>query len=154
MSFVSLTFDSWSASVIVVLYAILCYIGQHYNSTQLYNVNSTDVWGLCHQKQVSQAGISNCIPQYSVGCNYLLLPEIPASGDKVLICALVIGNGFSILTHWVPVMASEIWVNTGLGNGLLHGGTKSLPAWTGFSVKIFSVTLPGTNHILTHLQGQ
>ena len=40
--------------------------------------------GLWHQKQVSQAGIINCIPQYSVGCNYLFLPEIPASDTKVL----------------------------------------------------------------------
>ena len=39
-------------------------------------------WWLWHQKQVSQAGISNCIPQYTVGCNYLSLPEIPASGTK------------------------------------------------------------------------
>ena len=29
-------------------------------------------------------GISNCIPQYSVRCNYLSLPEIHASGIKVL----------------------------------------------------------------------
>ena len=36
-------------------------------------------------KQVSQAGKGNCIPQYSVGCNYLALPEVPASGTKVLI---------------------------------------------------------------------
>ena len=28
------------------------------------------------RKQVSQAGISNCIPQYSVGCSYLSLSEI------------------------------------------------------------------------------
>ena len=40
-------------------------------------------WGLWCQKQVSQAGISNCIPQYSVGCNYLSLPEIPLFGTKV-----------------------------------------------------------------------
>ena len=38
------------------------------------------IWVLWCQKQVSQAGISNCIPQYSVGCNYLSMPEIPASG--------------------------------------------------------------------------
>ena len=44
-------------------------------------VNNSPHW--C-QKQVSQAGISNCIPQYSVGCNYLSLPKIPASGTKVL----------------------------------------------------------------------
>ena len=43
------------------------------------------LWVLCCPKQVSQTGISNCIPQYSVGCNYLSLPEIPASGTKVLI---------------------------------------------------------------------
>ena len=40
--------------------------------------------GLCCQKQVSQAGVINCIPQYSVRCNYLSLTEIPASGNKVL----------------------------------------------------------------------
>ena len=41
------------------------------------------IWGLSCQKQVSQAGISNCIPQNIVGCNYISLPEIP--GDKVVI---------------------------------------------------------------------
>ena len=41
-------------------------------------------WGLWCQKQISQAGIGNCIPQYCVGCNYLSIPEIPASGTKVL----------------------------------------------------------------------
>ena len=29
--------------------------------------------------------VSNCIPHYSVGCNYLSLPEIPASSIKGLI---------------------------------------------------------------------
>ena len=37
------------------------------------------------QKQVSQAGFSNCLPQNNVWCNYLSLPEIPACGAKVLI---------------------------------------------------------------------
>ena len=40
-------------------------------------------WGRWCQKQVSTAGISNCIPQFTVGNNYLSLPEIPASGAKV-----------------------------------------------------------------------
>ena len=44
------------------------------------------IWGLCCQKQVSQAAISNYIPQLTVRCNYLSLPEIPASGNEVLIC--------------------------------------------------------------------
>ena len=39
-------------------------------------------WRLWRQKQVSQAGISNCIRQYTVGCNYLSVPAIPASGAK------------------------------------------------------------------------
>ena len=33
-------------------------------------VSSLDISGLWCQKQVSQAGINNCIPQYSVGCNH------------------------------------------------------------------------------------
>ena len=40
-------------------------------------------WGLWCQKQVSQAGISNYIPQFTVGCSYLCMPEIPASSTKV-----------------------------------------------------------------------
>ena len=46
---------------------------------------SSQIWGLWCQKQVSQAGISNCILQFTVGCNYLSLPEIPASGAKILL---------------------------------------------------------------------
>ena len=40
--------------------------------------------GLWYQKLVTQAWISNCTPQYSVGCNYLSMPNIPASSAKVL----------------------------------------------------------------------
>ena len=43
------------------------------------------IWGVWRQEQVSQPCISNCIPQYSVGCNYLYMPVIPASGTKVII---------------------------------------------------------------------
>ena len=42
------------------------------------------IWGLWRQKQLSEAGLSNCIPQSTLGYNYLSLPEIPASGAKVL----------------------------------------------------------------------
>ena len=51
----------------------------------------TLVWRLSWQKQVSQAGISNCIPQHSVRCNYLSIPEIPASGGRALIYEYQIG---------------------------------------------------------------
>ena len=44
-----------------------------------------DIWGIWWQKQVSQAGISNRIPQNTVGCNYLSMPEVPAFDTKVLI---------------------------------------------------------------------
>ena len=40
-------------------------------------------WWLWCQKGISPAGTINCIPQYSVSCNYLSLPEIPASDAKV-----------------------------------------------------------------------
>ena len=46
-------------------------------------IQSNPAWDTCFWF-LSQAGISNCIPQYSVGCNYLSLPEIPASDAKVL----------------------------------------------------------------------
>ena len=45
---------------------------------------STETWGDWCQKQVSQTVISNFIPQYSVDWNYVSMPEIPASGTKVL----------------------------------------------------------------------
>ena len=47
------------------------------------NAFSLIIWGLCCQKQVSQAGISNYTSQFTVRCNYLSLPGIPASGHKV-----------------------------------------------------------------------
>ena len=43
------------------------------------------ICGLWRQKQVSQAMMNNHIPQNIVVCNYLSMPEIPASGAKVLI---------------------------------------------------------------------
>ena len=60
-------------------YALSLALGQSYWS------NNPEIWGLCCQKQVSQTGIINYIPQFTVGCNYLSLPEIPVSGNKVLI---------------------------------------------------------------------
>ena len=62
-----------------------------YHSNRLYITS-----GLWCQKQVSQARISHCIPQHTVGCNYLFLPNIPASDTKVLISALCM-PWFSIL---------------------------------------------------------
>ena len=44
-----------------------------------YTAKYKVIWGLCRQKQISQAGISNCIPRNTVGCNSLSLPEIPGS---------------------------------------------------------------------------
>ena len=35
-------------------------------------------------RQASQARISNCIPQYFIGCNYISLPKIPDSAAKYL----------------------------------------------------------------------
>ena len=63
------------------------------------------IWGLCCQRQVSQAGISNYIMQFTVWCNYLSLPEIPASGNKVLIYGPnVIGQ------ELIQVQMCSLWV--------------------------------------------
>ena len=51
----------------------------------IHHTSILNIWGLWCQKQVSQAGISNYIPQVTVGCNYLSLPEITAADTKVLI---------------------------------------------------------------------
>ena len=60
------------------------------------------MWGLWHQEQVSQAGISNCIPHYPVGCNCLSLPELPAPGAKVLISGIqsFSNDRYRVYTSW------------------------------------------------------
>ena len=72
-----------------------------------------DACGFGFQKQVSQAGISNCIPQYSVGCNYFSLPEIPACVPNWEVRQGIIkGNGklrvnLSFKTWWQPGQVSS-----------------------------------------------
>ena len=61
-------------------------------------------WQLWYQKLACQAGISNYIPQFTVGCNYLSLPEIFASGTKVLIYPALQNLHYSE----VPLMPSLI----------------------------------------------
>ena len=53
------------------------------------------IWGRWCQKHASQTGVNNCIPQNTVWCNYLSLPEILASGAKVHISE-------DILTVYLP----------------------------------------------------
>ena len=65
-------------------------------------------WGHWHQKQVSQAWISNFIPQNIVVCNYLSLPKIPASGANVVNYRIIATWSLiyyliyllHVLTHW------------------------------------------------------
>ena len=57
-----------------------------------------------------RTGISNYIPQFTVGCNYLSLPEILASGDKVLIWSQVY-NYLHILTDQSK---KQIWTQSNL----------------------------------------
>ena len=61
----------WKLTPDPALCSILCAIDHHKR-------------GLWCQRQASKKGISICIPQYSVRCNYLSITEIPASGTKVL----------------------------------------------------------------------
>ena len=51
---------------------VACYYLQQSNGIYIY------IWWCWWQEQVSKAGISNCIPQNTVVCNYLSLPEIPS----------------------------------------------------------------------------
>ena len=55
------------------------------------------------QKQVSQAGKSNCIPQYSFEWNYLFLPEISASGTKILI--------YQVAVWWINIACCGVLFN-------------------------------------------
>ena len=48
------------------------------------------------QKQVPRACISNFIPQFTVGCNYLCMPKILASGTRVIILIPVTPVAYSI----------------------------------------------------------
>ena len=55
-------------------------------SSMFFNGNHTrHIWGHWCQTQASQAGISNYILEFTVGCNYLTLPSIASSGTQVLI---------------------------------------------------------------------
>ena len=72
LSFPSFNFPLWISFYWGTIVSLLLF-------PELYHC----IWGLCCQKQVSQAEISNYIPQFTVGCSYLSLPEIPASGSKV-----------------------------------------------------------------------
>ena len=78
-----------------------------------------DIWELCCQKQVSQAGISNYIPQFTVGCNYLSLPEIPASGNKVHICTCI----------FLTVLKRESALSTGCWQSLWRSGRSCVIQW-------------------------
>ena len=68
--------------------------------------------GFCCQKQVSQAGIRNYIPQKTVGCNYLSLPEIPASGNNVLICLVYVSHASSTrCVHFICYILRHVFMN-------------------------------------------
>ena len=47
---------------------------------------SANMWGLWRRWRMSQAGIGDWIPQYSVACNCLSLPGMSASDARVLKC--------------------------------------------------------------------
>ena len=74
--------------------------------------------------------ISNYIPQFTVGCNYLALPEIPASGDKVLI--------YIILNHdWQHLFNS-------LTTGRCYNNFKSIISTHMLWIKFMSTEIPLT----------
>ena len=86
-------------------------------------------------RYLSQAWKSNCIPQYSVGCNYLSIPEIPASGTKVLILKCIIQN-LLFTGHCKNVNIHICWCTSQMMQSLGQWGnpgaapTKRLHPWS------------------------
>ena len=82
-----------------------CQVLCHYMALAWASELTIIIWRLQCQKQVSQTGISNCIPLYSVGCNYLSMPVIPASGTKIILfrwyfeSVIYSSSGFGILNR-------------------------------------------------------
>ena len=78
------------------------------------------IWGLCCHKQVSQAGISNYIPQKTVGCNYLFLPEMGMINPCQLLHQIVL---FYLQLIWLPcckTYPSFIYLQIVLGTEVSH----------------------------------
>ena len=85
-------------------------------------------------KKASQARISNCIPQNTVGCNYLSMPEIPGSGSKVLIhpikyaLCLVMFCFAVVISHWLLVDSYDYFTHIIQGcfpgTGAIVGSSK------------------------------
>ena len=82
--------------------------------------------GLCCQKQVSQAGISNYIPQFTVGCNYLSLPEITVSGNKVLIYSNVMSGSKFLTDHDTSAVPWRDLLNWDLINSIFFQSKSKL----------------------------
>ena len=98
------------------------------HETFAYISAHTVIWGRCCQKQVSQAGISNYIPQQTVGCKYLSLPEMPDSGNKVLIWLCSLKWTFCFVIHlsiilWYKKFAFEAYPKK--SNPLFDGYTAA-----------------------------
>ena len=84
--------NSWEISLNSAVFHTLC---GHFSCLRKVEEHSYHM-----RKLVSKAGIRNYVPQFTVGCNYLSLPEIPASGNKVLISCVIL---IHILQGWRAV---------------------------------------------------
>ena len=84
----------------------------YHTSPAIFTAIFICICGLCCQKQVSQAGISNYILQFTVGCNYLPLPGVPVSGNKVHIytCSSSPSMSSSLLTNglWLVFFINSV----------------------------------------------
>ena len=69
------------------------------------------VGGLCYQRRVSQAEISNCIPQNAVGYNYLSLPEMPLIRIYIFWHNTINGHVNIMILHW-PLIFGRTCKNT------------------------------------------
>ena len=74
-------------------------------------------WGIWFWKQVSRARISNYIPQFTVGCNYLCMPYM------LLVPKSSFFNGLFLLHTWVVMSVSPF--PSLIGYGVSHDQFQS-----------------------------
>ena len=100
-----------------------------------YALQSADVysytWGIWCQKQIYTAWTINNIQQYSVGCNYLSMPQIHAYGAKGPICAslnlVVIDSNKDLVTYWQFIFGIKYTKLPSTKSPWIYGCTSLVP---------------------------
>ena len=95
------------ALYILNLCILTCIIIANSGFLLLTTCPASDKWGLCCQKQISKAGISNYIPQYNVGYNYL---SLLLTTNKVHKCCVTSMAWRSILMTFSQLLPDTLYL--------------------------------------------